>query len=69
MAVPVAAQATVTFGTPRQLFVGRYGINGPARGYDVSRDGQRFLLLKPLERRPHVVTEMIVVQNWTAELK
>jgi hypothetical protein len=35
----------------------------------VSRDGQRFLLLKPLERRPHVVTEMIVVQNWTAELK
>ena len=69
MAVPVTSQTTLTFGAPRQLFVGRYGINGPARGYDVSRDGQRFQLLVPRERRPLVVTEMSVVQNWIAELK
>jgi Tol biopolymer transport system component len=69
MAVSVAGQTTLTFGSPRQLFVGRYGINGPARGYDVSRDGQRFLLLEPRERRPSLVTEMSVVQNWIAELK
>jgi len=69
MAVTVSAPKTLTFGAPRQLFVGQYGVNGPARGYDVSRDGQRFLLLKPRERRPLVVTEMHVVQNWTSELK
>jgi Tol biopolymer transport system component len=69
MAVTVATQKTLTFGVPRQLFVGQYGVNGPARGYDVSSDGRRFLLLKPRERRPLVVTEMHVVQNWTSELK
>jgi serine/threonine-protein kinase len=69
MAVPLVSQTTLTFGTPRELFVGRYGINGPARGYDVHRDGQRFVLLKPRERRPLVVTEMNIVQNWTSELK
>jgi hypothetical protein len=35
----------------------------------VSRDGQRFLLLVPRERKPDVVTEMSVVQNWSAGLK
>jgi hypothetical protein len=32
-AVAVTKQPTLTFGTPRQLFVGRYSMNGPARGY------------------------------------
>jgi serine/threonine-protein kinase len=69
MSVSVTPRETLAFGAPRQLFAGRYGINRPARGYDVSRDGQRFLLLKPRERRPSAVTEMSIVQNWTAELK
>jgi serine/threonine-protein kinase len=69
MAAPVSPLPRLTLGTPRQLFTGRYGINGPARGYDVSRDGQRFLLLVPRERKPDVVTEMSVVQNWSAGLK
>jgi serine/threonine-protein kinase len=68
MAVPVLSQTRLTFGAPRELFAGRYGINGPARGYDVSRDGQRFQLLVPRERRPVVVTNISVVQNWVAEL-
>jgi Tol biopolymer transport system component len=69
MALAVTTGPTLTFGTPRQLFVGRYGINSPARAYDVSSDGQRFLLLKPRDRAPDVVTAMDVVQNWMRELK
>lgn len=70
MAVDVALQpTTLAFGKPRQLFAGRYSVNGPARGYDVSRDGQRFLLLKPRERKADVVTQISVVQNWTGMLK
>jgi hypothetical protein len=40
------------------------------RNYDVSADGQRFLLTKT-ERRPNVSPggELIVVQNWLAQLK
>jgi hypothetical protein len=39
------------------------------RGFDVSPDGRRFLLLQARQRTPDVITEMIVVQNWTEELK
>jgi serine/threonine-protein kinase len=69
MVVEVTTQPTLTFGRPRPLFAGRYSMNGPARGYDVSRDGQRFLLLQARERRPDVISEMHVVQNWMAELR
>ena len=44
-------------------------MNAPGRGYDVTRDGQRFLLLKERQRIPDVISEMTVVQNWIAELK
>jgi serine/threonine-protein kinase len=69
MAVAVTMKPAVSFSAPRSLFSGRYSMNGPARGYDVTRDGQRFLLLKERERSPEVVSEMTVVQNWIAELK
>jgi Tol biopolymer transport system component len=69
MAVAVTTQPKLTFGTPRQLFVGRYSMNAPARGYDVTGDGQRFLMLQARERAPDVVTAMTVVQNWITELK
>jgi len=69
MAVTVVTLPAMSFGRPRQLFAGRYSMNGPARGYDVTRDGQRFLLLKEQVRPPDVVSEMTVVQNWTSELE
>lgn len=69
MAVTVSTQGALSFGPPRLLFSGRYSMNAPARGYDVARDGQRFLLLKERERVPDVISEMTVVQNWIAELK
>ena len=55
---------------PRLLFkipgyVGGY----PVRTYDLSLDGQRFLMGKPARWKPIPVTEMILVQNWFEELK
>ena len=41
----------------------------PVRGYDLSLDGQRFLMVKLEQRKPSPVTEMILVQNWFEELK
>jgi len=35
--------------------------------YDVSPDGQRFLMLEPVE--PVDATEIMLVQNWFQELK
>jgi serine/threonine-protein kinase len=69
MAIPVTIHPTFTFGTPKQLFAGRYGMNGPARGYDVSADGRRFLMVQSRARAPDVITQMNVVQHWIEELK
>jgi hypothetical protein len=70
IAVTVTPQAAaVTFGTPRQLFGGRYLMDAPTRGWDASGDGQRFVLRQPRERPPEVVIHMNVVQNWLEELK
>jgi len=69
MAVDVITQPALAFGRPRQLFAGVYSMNAPARGYDVTPDGQRFLLLQARERAPDVITELTVVQNWIEELR
>jgi eukaryotic-like serine/threonine-protein kinase len=69
MSVTVTAQPKLSFGRPRALFAGRYGVNGPARGYDVTRDGQHFFLMQLRKRPPDVITAINVVQNWTEELK
>ena len=50
------------------LFEGPYRFNaGPFINYDVTRDGQRFLLVK--ERPGSVRNEVVVVLNWFEELK
>jgi serine/threonine-protein kinase len=55
---------------PRLLFDRPgYSEGSPIRGYDLSRDGQRFLMVKREQRKPTPVTEMILVQNWFEELK
>jgi eukaryotic-like serine/threonine-protein kinase len=41
----------------------------PSRSWDISLDGQRFLGVRPSERKPQPVTELILVQNWFEELK
>jgi len=51
------------------LFQGRYGGAVPLRGYDVTPDGRRFLMVQSKERPPIKVTQMILVQHWVEELK
>ena len=64
MTVDIAA------GKPRMLFAGRYELSPyPVPNYDVSPDGQRFLMLKPDEQTSSSVTQIVVVQNWFEELK
>jgi Tol biopolymer transport system component len=70
MAVDIATQPSFTAGKPRVLFEGRY-VATPATSpnYDVSRDGQRFLMLKPNEQEASAPTQINVVINWFEELK
>ena len=39
------------------------------RSYDLSHDGQRFLMVKYEQRKPAPVTEIVLVLNWFEELK
>jgi eukaryotic-like serine/threonine-protein kinase len=68
MAVDYTAQPSFSAGKPRMLFQGPYTITPrSATDYDVSPDGQRFLMLKPAaEQAPGQIN---VVLNWPEELK
>ncbi len=68
----VDAQARSDFSPakPRLLFEQPgYRGNCPHRGWDISLDGQRFLMVRMEERKLQPVNEMILVQNWFEELK
>jgi serine/threonine-protein kinase len=79
MAAPVEASGSVWVPTvPSRLFDGsRYHGYGAAggfsleatltRSYDVTADGQRFLMIKG--EAPETRTGIVVVQNWSEELK
>jgi serine/threonine-protein kinase len=70
--VPVRTSGT-TFvaGPPAKLFDTAYVEPNPARHYDVSPDGQRFLMLKDgAVRDPNATpANMVVVERWFEELK
>jgi serine/threonine-protein kinase len=71
MAVPVSTGSSgVTLGTPAVLFEGRYDVdpfNHDATNYDVTRDGQRFLMVRPT-REDADRQQLNVVVNWYEEL-
>jgi serine/threonine-protein kinase len=69
MAVPVETSgAQFRYGRPAKVFETTY--SGDFYSYDVTPDGQRFLMMKPSElgdrSRP---TSLVVVLNWLDELK
>ena len=69
VAVEITSTPTLTAGKPRELFRRPDSQScGFARCYDVSADGQRFLLReeKPVPRVS--VTRMDLILNWTATL-
>jgi serine/threonine-protein kinase len=70
MAVEIATQPGFAAGKPRMLFEGQYQPTpGTFPNYDVSPDGQRFLMLKPTEQAQAAPTQINVVLNWFEELK
>ncbi len=60
MAVSIQFDPTLSVGTPKALFSGRYETS-----YDVMPGGEKFVMLA---RDPVELTELKVVVNWSAEL-
>ena len=69
VSVPVSLQPVFHAGSPTTLFHGRYLVNWPARAYDVSADGKRFLMVTPDEQTRPKTTQINLVLNWLEELK
>jgi hypothetical protein len=68
MGVGIATQPGFAAGTPRMLFERRYETaQVPTDNYDVSPDGQRFLMVKPSEQES-VPTQIKIALNWFEEL-
>ncbi len=64
MAVDVTTSPNFSAGTPRMVFGGQ----DFSYGGDVSPDGQRLLLIKPVEQQ-QAATQINIVLNWFEELK
>ena len=68
--VPVTfAGSMLTVGAPQLLFEGNFSTTFPARGYDVTPDGQRFLFVRHLEPPPPPPGQLVLVENFAEELK
>jgi len=68
-AVEVDNEGGFQLGRPRKLFDRPYTGWTPAwpDGFDVTADGERFVMLKPLADDSNVQPSLVVVQNWFAE--
>jgi serine/threonine-protein kinase len=67
--VDVRADGGFSASKPHVLFETSGFQNGVPRCWDVSPDGQRFLMVKMEERKPAPLTEMVFVENWFEELR
>ena len=60
---------TLASGTPTKVIDMKYAEPNPSRHYDISPDGQRFLMLKADTADPNTTpANMVVVLNWPEEL-
>ena len=73
MVVAIDTEPTLTAGNPEVVFEGDYYDGWGGRRYDLSPDGQRFLMIKADattdDSSVSAVHEIILVQNWFAELR
>ena len=70
MVVPVQTGPTFGHQSPEALLEWPYDWGNEGRSYDVSLDGQRFLVVKPLESDQDAPPPQInIVLNWVEELK
>ncbi len=71
MAVEISMEPEFTASAPHLLFEGPYTRSGTRPGaprYDITPDGQRFLMIKPSEQESSPV-QLNIVLNWFEELK
>lgn len=68
IAVPIDYSSGFEIGSPEKLFTRRHvwSGNGTLRPYQVSADGQRFLVVVPGDQSS--MSDFVVVQHWAAEL-
>jgi serine/threonine-protein kinase len=70
MVVDIETESGFSAGNPRTLFEGPYLLTSASFPfYDVSPDGEHFLMLKPVESETSAPTQIHVVLNWFEELK
>lgn len=66
----VALNATTKApGIPRELFSGEYATGIPVAFYDVTPQGDRFLMTQPVDSPPEPITQLVLVQNWLEEVR
>jgi hypothetical protein len=71
MAVPIESGPSFRWGNPQVVVKAADVWPSPARPYDVSPDGRRFLMIKnaaPAAAAP-ARPQLVVVENWIEELK
>ena len=70
MVVDITTEPTFSPGTPRLLFEGSFQRTGGTNAfYDVTPDGQRFLMVRTSEQQQEAATQINFVLNWFEELK
>jgi hypothetical protein len=67
--VDVQVDGSFMTSKPRLLFEKLYAGGNPGRGWDLSLDGQRFLMVRGEEKKLTAVNEITFVQNWFEELR
>ena len=69
MAVPVRTEPELKPGSPREIFTGSYVVF-IGRMYDIAPDGQKFLMVKPVETTEGGArNDVVLVLNWFEELE
>ena len=69
MAVPIESGSGFQAGNPTGLFAGPYFTALAGRTYDVSGNGQRFLMIKDKTTGAAATNRIIVVEDFFGELK
>ena len=66
--MPVETDPGFTRGKPEVVFEGNYYLAPGGPNYDVSPDGERFLMIKQVQSAS-TTPQIIIVENWLEELK
>ena len=68
MAVSIKTKPSLTPGMPSIMFEGKFNRGYPyGRNYDITPDGQRFLMIREEEIETEA-TQINIIHNWSQEL-